>query len=235
MRHAPSGRIGGMATSADQPAANGAERKPNPVLAVLGRALEAGLNRVVDLDPETRTALRTLDGRAITLTFRKTPLAMRIAVEGDRLAIGPAFGGDSALRVTAAPSALLSLALSRGRDEATTPGSVDVAGDADLARRLERIARRFEPDFDEAFARVFGDVAGFQIARGVRRALATVRDGARAFAEDTAEYLSEEGRMIVPKAEVDVFLDDVDALRERTDRLEARVKRLAAARGTTSA
>lgn len=200
------------------------------MLAVLGRALEATLNRVVDLDPDTRTALRALDGRAITLDFRSTPLAMRIAVHGDRLAIGPAFGADSALRVTAAPSALLAMALSRGRDEATTPGRVDISGDADLARRLERIARTFEPDFDEAFARVFGDVAGFQIARGVRRALATVRGGAEAFARDTAEYLSEEGRVIVPKAEVDVFLDDVDTLRERADRLEARVKRLATSR-----
>jgi ubiquinone biosynthesis protein UbiJ len=218
-----------MATPADQPGAS-AERKPNPMLAVLGRALEATLNRVVDLDPDTRTALRALDGRAITLDFRSTPLAMRIAVHGDRLAIGPAFGADSALRVTAAPSALLAMALSRGRDEATTPGRVDISGDADLARRLERIARTFEPDFDEAFARVFGAVAGFQIARGVRRALATVRGGAEAFARDTAEYLSEEGRVIVPKAEVDVFLDDVDALRERADRLEARVKRLAASR-----
>ena len=218
-----------MATPADQPGAN-AERKPNPVLAVLGRALEAALNRVVDLDPDTRTALRALDGRAITLDFRSTPLSMRIAVDGDRLAIGPAFGGESALRVTAAPSALLAMAFPRGRDDATTPGRVDISGDADLARRLERIAQRFEPDFDEAFARVFGDVAGYQIARSVRRALATVRAGAQAFARDTAEYLSEEGRVIVPKAEVDVFLDDVDALRERADRLDARVKRLAASR-----
>jgi ubiquinone biosynthesis protein UbiJ len=156
---------------------------------------------------------------------------MRIAVDGERLVIGPAFGGDSALRVTAAPSALLALALSRGRDDAITPGRVDVSGDADLARRLERIARTFEPDFDEAFARVFGDVAGFQIARGVRRALAGVRDGAHAFARDTAEYLAEEGRLVAPKAEIDRFLDEVDALRERADRLQARITRLAAASG----
>jgi ubiquinone biosynthesis protein UbiJ len=218
-----------MIDAADQPRADTSRRRPNPVLAVLGRALEAALNRVVDLDPDTRTALRALDGRAITLDFRATSLAMRIAIDGDRLAIGPAFGGESALSVTAAPSALLALAFSRGRDDAMTPGRVDVSGDADLARRLERIAQKFEPDFDEAFARVFGDVAGFQIARGVRRALAGVRDGAKAFARDTAEYLSEEGRVIVPRAEVDVFLDDVDALRERADRLEARLKRVAAA------
>ena len=208
-------------------AANAAPRTPNPILSVLGRALEAALDRVLDLDPETRAELRSLDGRAVTVEFRNTPLAMRIAVHGDRLAIGPAFEGTSALRVAASPAALLGLALARGREGAVTPGSVDIAGDADLARRLERIASRFAPDFDEAFARIFGDVAGFQIARGLRRAFSTVKDSAQSFARDTAEFLTEEGRDLVAKPELETFLDDVDALRERADRLDARVRRLA--------
>jgi len=203
-----------------------ATRAPNPILSVLGRALETALDRALDLDPETRAALGPLDGRAVTVEFKNTPLAMRIAVAGDRLAVGPAFDGTSALKVSATPGALLSLALSRGREGSVTPGSVEIAGDADLARRLERIATRFSPDIDEAFARVFGDVVGFQIARGFKRAFAGARGAARSFARDAAEYLTEEGRDLVAKAEVETFLDDVDALRERADRLEARVKRL---------
>lgn len=210
-------------------------RKPDPVLGLLGRALETALDRVLDLDPETRASLRPLDGRAVTVEFKNTPLAVRIAVVGDRLAIGPAFGGESALRVAAAPSALLRLALARGREGAVTPGSIDVDGDADLARRLERIAARFAPDFDEAFARVFGDVAGFQIARGLRRALAAVRRSTRAFARDAADYLTEEGRDLAAKAEINAFLDEVDTLRERADRLEARVRRLVAPSGKPAA
>lgn len=212
-----------------------APRRPDPVLGLFGRALEAALDRVIDLDPETRASLRSLDGRALTLEFKTTPLAMRIAVAGDRLKIGPSFEGESALRVAATPSALLRFALARGREGAVAPGSVEVAGDAELARRLERIASRFAPDFDEAFARLFGDVAGFQIARGVRRALAGMRDSARAFAHDAAEYLSEESRDIAAKGEVEAFLDEVDALRERADRLEARVRRLAAPSGKPAA
>jgi len=203
-----------------------APRAPNPLLSVIGRALEVALDRVLDLDPETRKELRALDGRALTFEFRNTPLAMRIAVNGDRLAIGPAFEGTSALRVAATPAALLGLALSRGREGAVTPGTIEIAGDADLARRLERIASRFAPDFDEAFVRIFGDVAGFQIARGLRRAFAGVRDSTKAFARDAAEFLTEEGRDLVAKPELETFLDDVDALRERADRLEARVRRL---------
>jgi ubiquinone biosynthesis accessory factor UbiJ len=213
------------------PLASDTPRAPNPVLAALGRALEAALNRAIGLDPETRTALRALEGRVVTVDFTHTPLAMRIAVDGDRLVIGPAFEGASALRVAATPAALIGLALARGREGAVVPGTIDIAGDADLARRLERIATRFSPDFDEAFARVFGDVVGFQLARGLRRALTTSRDAARAFARDTAEYLSEESRDIVAGPELETFLDDVDALRERADRLEARVRRLALQHG----
>lgn len=217
-----------MSAPSDSTSDSASARRPHPVLSIFGRALEAALDRVIDLDPETRTALRPLDGRAITVEFSNTPFAMRIAVLGDRLAIGPAFGGESALRVAASPSTLLGLALARGREGSVTPGSIDIAGDADLARRLERIARRFAPDFDEAFARVFGDVAGFQIARAMRRALTAARRSARSFAQDSADYFSEESRDIVAKAEVDLFLDEVDALRERTDRLDARIRRMIA-------
>src|SRR5262249_20371795 len=125
-------------TGQTESASERVQRRPNPVLAAFGRALEAALDRALDLDPETRAALRPLDGRAVTVEFRHTPLAMRIAVAGERLSIGPAFDGESALRVAATPSALLGLALARslGREGTVTPGSIEVAGDADLARRL---------------------------------------------------------------------------------------------------
>ncbi|MEO5624444.1 MAG: SCP2 sterol-binding domain-containing protein [Dokdonella sp.] len=205
-----------------------AARAPNPLLAMLGRMLEAALNRIMTLDPDTQARIGALDGRAITIDFKGALPAMRIAVAGDRLCIGPAFAGDSALRIAATPAGLLSLALARGKDGALPPGRVEIAGDAELARRLEQLATRFAPDFDEAFARVFGDVLGFQVARAIRGGLAWSRTSALTFAQDAAEFLTEEGRDLVAKAELEAFLDNVDALRERADRLEARVRRVAA-------
>lgn len=206
-----------------------AQRAPNPVLSVLGRGLGKALNHALELDPETRTALAGLDGRAVTVEFRGTGLALRLGVDGERLRVGPAFEGDSQLRVSATPGSLLGMAFSRLRGDADAtvpPGQVEIAGDAELARRLERLATRFEPDIDEAFARVFGDVAGFQIARLFRRGFASARKSANSLLRDTADYLVEESRDLVAKPEMEQFLDEVDELRERGDRLEARVRRL---------
>lgn len=213
------------------PASPAPSRRPNPLLVVLGRALESVLNRAIDLDPDSRGRLDALDGRAITLDLagasgRAAP-ALRIAVDAGRLRVGPAFEGDSALSVSATPGSLIGLALARGRDGALPPGRVSIAGDAELARRLEQLATRYAPDFDAAFARVFGDVAGFQIARAFRGAFAWSRKSAASLARDTAEFLTEEGRDLVARAELDTFLDDVDALRERADRFAARVQRVA--------
>ncbi|HNV09302.1 MAG: SCP2 sterol-binding domain-containing protein [Dokdonella sp.] len=205
------------------------ERAPNPILGMLGRGLEATLNRVLSLDPETLDALRALDDRSITIAFKGSALAMRIAVDSGQLRVGPAFAGDSQLRVSATPGSLLAMAAARLRgdaDAALPPGQVEISGDADLARRIERLASRFEPDFDEAFARAFGDVIGFQLARGFRGALAGVGKSTSRLLRTSVEYLVEESRDLVARPELEQFFDEVDALRERADRLAARVRRI---------
>ncbi|MBN8482774.1 MAG: sterol-binding protein, partial [Xanthomonadales bacterium] len=78
-----------------------APRAPNPILAALGRALEGVLNRALALDPDTRTALGPLDGRALGMTFEGTGLALRIGVDGERLRVGPAFAGARDLDIAA--------------------------------------------------------------------------------------------------------------------------------------
>ena len=48
----------------------------------------------------------------------------------------------------------------------------------------------------------------------------------RRFGENIAEYLQEESRDLVNKTELEEFLRGVDELREASDRIEARLRRL---------
>ena len=193
-----------------------------------GRALEAALNRALALDPETRDALARLDGRRVALRVARPPLALQVTVAGDRLLVGPVDDASPAdLDVRGTLAGLVSqLPVFRRDDEGPPVGRMRIEGDADLARRLQRLAERFDPDWQAPFVAVFGEILGVQVARAFAGALRQARAGARDLAETTVEYLTEESRDLVPREELAAFHDDVDALRDDVERLAARVARL---------
>jgi ubiquinone biosynthesis protein UbiJ len=197
----------------------------NPLLAMAGKALELALDRAIALDPATRAALAALEGRELALTVQAPPLAMRLKVQDGRLRVGPhRESAEADLSVKATLGVILGQLLP-GNAGTLPVGQVRISGDAELARRLQQIVQRYEPDIEEAFARVFGDVAGVQIARALKRGLDWTRDSAKTLLQDTAEYLGEESRDLVPKPEMTRFLDEVDELRDAVERLERRVAR----------
>ena len=200
---------------------------PQPLRRLAGRALETALNHTLSLDPDTQQRLIALNGRRVLLHLRGPEIALAITAEEGRLKVGPPDenASGSQLRVAATPGSLLAMLFKRD-DDGISPGKVEIAGDAELARRLEKLATTFAPDFEEAFARTFGDVLGVPIAKAVRKALSHAKETATHLTEDSADWLREESRLALAPGEVEGFLDGVDTLRERSDRLESRVQRL---------
>lgn len=200
-----------------------------------GRTLEAALNRVMSLDEDTRAALQPLDGRRVVIQLESPALALQVKVEGEQLRVGPVAAEetpDLSLRSTLGGvlSQLPALIGMTPSDNSAAPiGSLRIEGDAELARRLQTLARGFDPDWQRPFAAVFGDVLGVQIADACLAALSQASVLASNGAEVAAEYLTEESRDIVSKAELEAFHDDVDILRDDVERLAARIARLSGA------
>jgi ubiquinone biosynthesis protein UbiJ len=197
---------------------------PQPLRKLAGRALQSALNHTVSLDPDTQQKLIALEGRRVQLHLRGPEIALAVTVHDSKLQVGPP-QDTSQLRVAATPGSLLAMLLRRDED-GVAPGKVEIAGDADLARRLEKLASNFAPDFEEAFARSFGDVLGVPLARAIRQGLGHAKETAAHLVEDSADWLRDEARVAVAPGDVDDFLDGVDQLRERSERLEARFQRL---------
>jgi ubiquinone biosynthesis protein UbiJ len=202
---------------------------PHPLRRLGGMALTLALNRLVALDPESRQAIGKLEGRRIGVHLKGPEIAFSIAARNGTLQIEPPPGADDAsatdFEVRATPGSLLAMALGRDGD-ARPAGKVEIAGDAELARQVQKLARDYRPDFEAAFASVFGEVAGTAIARALHDAAKWAGEGARHFRDDTVDWLRDEARLTVPHAEMNAFLDEVDALRERTERLAARMRNL---------
>jgi len=177
-----------------------------PLRKLAGRALETALNHTLSLDPDTQQKLAALNGRRVLLHLRGPELALAVTVQGDRLKVGPPDESEAAASTLRV---------------AATPGSL-------LAMALRRAD-------EEAFARSFGDVLGVPLARAARKALAHAKETASHLTEDGAAWLRDESRLALAPGEAEAFLDGVDSLRERSDRLEARLARLAARLKGTSA
>ncbi len=197
-----------------------------------GRALETALNRALALDPDTRDALRPLDGRRVALALEAPALALQISVAGQCLRVGPVQDSEEPdLAIRSTLGGLLSqlpglLGGAARRDSPAPVGRVRVSGDAELARRLQTLAERFDPDWQQPFTAVFGEIIGVQVANAARTGLRQLREVGGNLARNTAEFVTEESRDVVGRAELNAFHDDVDALRDDVDRLQAKVERL---------
>lgn len=192
-----------------------------------GRALELALNHALALDEDTRGGLRALEGQRVALTLASPPLALQVRVEGEALRVGPLDGdAEPDLGVRATLGGLIQQLPIFRSSNAPPVGKLRIEGDAELARRLQKLAQGFDPDWQLPFVRVFGEVLGVQIARAVRAALQQAQVAGRNLAGMAAEYVTEESRDVVPRAELDAFHDDVDALRDGVERIAAKIARL---------
>ena len=191
---------------------------------LMSRVVEEAANRVLALDPDTADRFASLEGRLVAVHLDGPDVSLYFRPEGNRLRVYDEPDGDAETTIRATPGALFAGAVSeQGRN---TAGKVHIEGDAHLGQEFERLLGRVNPDWEEPLARAFGDIAGPKIAQALRGGAAWGREAGWSLAEQFAEYLRNEKRHLVSRAEMNEFVEEVDRLRETVDRLEARVKRL---------
>ena len=166
-----------------------------------GKALEMALNHALALDADTCASLKALDGQRVALTLTAPPLALQITVAGDALRVGPVEAdAEPDLGVRSSLGGLLQQLPMFRSNNAPPVGKLRIEGDAELARRLQKLAQGFDPDWQLPFVNAFGDVLGVQIAKAVRDALLQAQSAGRNLAEMAAEYVAEESRDEVTRA-----------------------------------
>ena len=149
-----------------------------PLPGMLAFALETAVNNVLQLDLESPTRVKKLEGRllqvdlegvGITLFFTFKHGVVRVRLQAD---------GTPDTVISGTPVALFSMAEPEDADWSLPNSKVTINGDASLARDLERIFSKLEPDWEGQLAGMFGDVAGHQIAQGLRQGVETAKETA---------------------------------------------------------
>jgi len=158
-----------------------------PLPGMLALALETAVNHVLQLDIESPARVKKLEDRllqvdleglAITLffTFKHGVVRVRLDAEAKPDTV-----------ISGTPVALFSMAEPEDANWGLPESKVQINGDASLARDLERIFSKLEPDWEGPLAGILGDVAGHQAAQGIRQGVA----GAKETAQTAKKILSD--------------------------------------------
>lgn len=194
------------------------------------RLLLAGVERslalAINQDPLTRQRLAALAGRVILLRSRDPAMSIYLLPDSEGLRLASHHEDDPDCTLSAPAGLLARLALSSDRQQLLQSAEVELSGDTQLLVQLQNIFADLQLDGEAALARWLGPVAAHAIGRVARRGrgwASTSRDNLQ---QAVNEYLTEEGRQLVGRAEADARAARIHELRLQLDRLEARVQRL---------
>ena len=193
---------------------------------LLCAGLEIALNRYFALEPEVLAELGKLNGRVIALQAEGPGWEFFLCPHAAGVQVLDRWSGKPDVRIRARPSQLLRQALRGGSGEGSPLSGVQVEGDAGLMQQFSTLLSRVGFDLEEWLARWMDGGAAHRVNETLRGLAGWGRQAASTLALDTAEYLREETRDLVHRADVEQWMGAVDALRERSDGLAARLARL---------
>lgn len=196
----------------------------------LAEWVERAVNAYLALDPATLARLEALTGRVVAIELVGLARTLYLMPHAEGLQVMTHYAGAPDARLRGTPLALAKLSLGAGGADAASKGmfsgDVTIEGDVELGQRFKRALDGIDIDWEELVSRVTGDVLAHRLGRTVRELRAWGARAAEHLGLNLAEYLQYESADLAERYELEVFLGEVDTVRNDTERLEARVSRL---------
>ncbi len=186
-------------------------------------AIQQGIATVLRLDPHTKQSLSSIDGKVIRVKATSPAMVFHLIVVDNSIDVEGSFDAEPDATISGRVSDLMSL---RSGNDALYTGAVKLEGDMGIGEELRRIISNIDIDIEEVIAPLTGDTLAHQIGRVGTSLSAWVSETGDSLKRNSSEYLQEEAEILAPNSEVNRFCVEVDELREKADRLLARVRLL---------
>lgn len=196
-----------------------------PLPQMLAGFLEGGINRVLVLDPASVERISRLKGKTLQLDLEGLEITLFLSFEYGNVLVTLESENEPDTVISGTPLALFAMTAPADPGNWGLPGSsVKISGDANLARDIERIFSRLEPDWQKPFSDVLGDVVGFQVATGLKQGLDALRTATGTTADMVGKYFRDDSPSLARPADLKEFSAAVDALNDAAERLQARIR-----------
>lgn len=188
--------------------------------------LESAINTILQSDPVTCQALQRLTGRIIQIEITDFSQSIYIIPFNAGVQLQAHIEGTADVTLSGASSRLMQLLTSENKAEHFFGNGISVIGETSLANQFQGLLANTRTDWESLLANCIGDLAAHQLSEFTQSQLSTFQRISHSFSENIHEYIQEEAQWLPTRPEACAFMEDVDDLKERTERLTARINAL---------
>ena len=188
-------------------------------------ALETACNRYLALDDEALPKLAVFEGKIIAIEVSGFNQNIFLFPSADGIMMLTDYDGAADTTISGTPMALAKLGLTENSASVLFGGEIRITGDTRLGHQFKKVLQQLNIDWEEHLSRYVGDMAAHQLGNAARDFTKWMQRSTSSLNMDVGEYLQEESRLVVGKAEIDRFVKEVDELRDAVERIEARMAR----------
>lgn len=178
------------------------------------------LNHLINQNLWAREQLQPFGGKTVRFNIPPISATLTVLEDGGLAMAGESSSPDASISIPL-PVAIRLLA---NDDSAATLATLE--GDTELASTLAKILRGISWEYEEDLSKLIGDIPAHEIAEFGRKATTEIKSQSVNLAQMLSEYWQEEQPIIAKKRHIDTFNQEIDSLREATERLEKRIEKL---------
>lgn len=187
------------------------------------------LKQIIRNDEHIARQLQPFAGKAIEIQSHRPSFAMIMRIENGSLSLSgvdaDTLGVKVDARIEGDASELLQLLLS---DESRPLANRDLvlSGDTEFFQEFYQRLHTLDLRWEDYLAPLFGDIVTQQASQMQDQATGFARDTGTRLKRNVEDYLKEEAQLLPHEYAVELFQQDLDALKLRIDRASARTEQI---------
>ena len=159
---------------------------------MLAMTLETGINQVLYLDKESPSRVKKLQGKLLQVDLKGLAITLFFSFKYGNVKVSLDADSKPDTIISGTPVALFSMAEPEDTNWGLPDSKVTINGDASLARDLERIFSKLDPDWESPLIGALGETAGYQVAQGIRHSVEAGKSTARTLGGMLSSYINKD-------------------------------------------